>query len=256
MARSRNRNQVNATGRNYTSRFARLDHGLLQSNAYRALSPNARSLLVELVSMENGSNNGSLFLSVKDGAHRMGVADLTAASRAFDELQEMGLIAMTQEARFTSAADKSRARCWRLTWLAGPGRKGPTGEYLSREPAPQTVARRRMERGLRVQKTYRRAKETGRLPVLDSDTICAHTGFYPLDPVADSDTLNSGNGGFPPKSNVRDSAIHTAVTMGEGTNNSLIGWWEPDWTPSIRQWAIAALAGDAMLHETHERKAA
>src|SRR3546814_5807606 len=45
-------------GRSPTSRFTRLDHRLLTTPAYRALSPNARSLLVELAMMENGKNNG------------------------------------------------------------------------------------------------------------------------------------------------------------------------------------------------------
>src|SRR5689334_1265733 len=82
----------NSTGRNSTSRFARLDHRMLASNAYRALSPNARSLLVELVMLYNGENNGSLFLSVRDAAHRIGLADASAASRAFDELMALGFI--------------------------------------------------------------------------------------------------------------------------------------------------------------------
>ncbi len=64
----RGRNKPNATGRSMTSRFARLDHRLLESAAYRALSPNARALLVELTRMDNGSNNGALWLSVRDAA--------------------------------------------------------------------------------------------------------------------------------------------------------------------------------------------
>ena len=144
MARLRNRNKVNATGRNPTSRFARLDFRLLHSNAYRSLSPNARSLLVELVSLHNGDNNGSLYLSVRDGAHRMGVADLTAATRAFDDLRALGFIELTQDAHFgVKAAEKSRARCWRLTWEAGPGAQRPF-DGVSRpgtsaaHPRPQT----------------------------------------------------------------------------------------------------------------------
>src|SRR3546814_19367076 len=74
-------------GRSPTSRFTRLDHRLLTTPAYRALSPNARSLLVELAMMENGKNNGSLFLSVRDAAHRMGVSDQKTAGAAFVELQ-------------------------------------------------------------------------------------------------------------------------------------------------------------------------
>lgn len=148
MGRRRNRNRVNATGRNNTSRFARLDFRKLYSNAYRALSPNERSLLIELLMLYNGENNGSLYMSVRDAAHRMGVADLTAASRSFDALQALGFIEMTVPSEFRpGSSGKSRARCWRLTWLAGPGRKAPSWEFLEREPAAQTLARKRMERG-------------------------------------------------------------------------------------------------------------
>jgi hypothetical protein len=70
MAKTRAKNKPNATGRSMTTRFARLDHRLLESSAYRALSPNARALLVELTMLENGNNNGSLWLSVRDGAAR------------------------------------------------------------------------------------------------------------------------------------------------------------------------------------------
>ncbi len=241
MSRRRNRNTVNATGRNETSRFARLGHRMLTSNAYRSLSPNARSLLVELTMLENGSNNGSLYLSVRDAAHRMGVADLTAASRAFDELIGLGFIEMTQDGYFrVKAANKSRARCWRLTWLAGPGRKMPSWEFLEREPEPRTRARKRMERGQRCLKTYRRAKSSGHLPVLVSDMMHPKPADVPIATVVDSNTLNAKNGENPPIRRVRDSATHIAATIGKGQRDSLLGWWQPDWGPSMA--AMAHLA--------------
>ena len=172
MRKQRSKNKVNQTGRNHTTRFARLDHALLNSCAYRALTPTARALLIELAMLENGSNNGSLYLSIRDAADRIGVADLTAVRKAFDELQDLGFIALTEESHFhVKAAEKSRARCWRLTWLAGPGRKGPTMEYATHQPHPGTKAHKRMENGMRVLKRYGKARDSGRLPVLDSDTL-------------------------------------------------------------------------------------
>lgn len=166
------KNKPNQTGRNPTTRFARLDHRLLNSPAYRALSTAARSLLVDLTMIDNGQNNGSIYLGVRDAAGRLGMADLTAVRSAFDELQDLGFIEMTQDASFhVKAADKSRARCWRLTWLAGPGRKGPSMAFLDRQPQPGTKAHKRMDRGLRILKTYRKDREAGRLPVLDSHTL-------------------------------------------------------------------------------------
>src|SRR5690554_2348585 len=98
--------KVNATGRDVAarSRFARLDHRMLTSNAYRALSPNDRSLLVALMMRHNGDNNGSLYLSVRDAAHRMGIADLSAASRSFDTLQSLGFIELTIASKFRSGS--------------------------------------------------------------------------------------------------------------------------------------------------------
>jgi hypothetical protein len=223
MGKPRKRNKPNATGRNETSRFARLDHRILTSNAYRALTPNARSLLVELVMIYNGENNGSLYLSVRDAAHRMGVADLKAASRAFDDLMALGFIEVTQESRFVPTSETSRARCWRLTWLPGPSRKAPSWSFLDREPEPQTAGRKRMERGQRALKAYRKARDSGRLPVLDSDTS---NPFWPdLSPgaVSVSDTPDNGNSGFLPKPCVRDFATHIATTIGSGARTCSIG---------------------------------
>lgn len=243
---TKRRNRVNATGRSKTSRFARLDHTLLKSNAYRSLPPNARSLLVELTMLDNGTNNGSLYLSVRDGAHRMGVADLSSASRAFDDLIAMGFIEMTQDAHFrVKAAEASRARCWRLTWLAGPGRKGPTMDFLEREPAAKTLARKRMERGQKALKAFRQARDSGRLPVLDCDMPPPVRGEMPAAAVSDSDTSNCRNSSFPPFSRVRDSDAHIAVPMGKGATEYPLGWWQPDWTPTLTRLVFAASLADA-----------
>ncbi len=257
MIRRRSRNRVNATGRNETSRFARLDYRILCSNAYRALSPNDRSLLVELLMLYNGENNGSLFLSVRDAAHRMGIADLSAASRSFDTLQVLGFIQLTQEAYFrVKASNRSRARCWRLTWLAGPGRKAPSWDFIKREPEPKTKARKRMERGQKALKTFRRARDSGKLPVLDSDTMSPFRRELGDAPVLESDTPNHENGGLQPNSSVPDSATHIAIPWGAGATNYLFGWWQSDWSPSLSIWIVGALISASNAHEMRERKAA
>lgn len=242
MVKRRKHNRPNATGRSNTSRFVRLDHRILTSNAYRSLSPNCRSLLVELVMIYNGENNGSLYLSVRDGAHRMGVADLTAASRAFDDLVALGFLELAQEAHFrVKASETSRARCWRLTWLSGPGRKAPSWEFLEREPDPQTPARKRMERGQRALKTYRKARDGNRLPVLDCDTLSHSVHDLTPGTVLDSDTPDMRNGRFQPKTCTREFATHIATTMGSGARCKLIGWWQSDWTPQVAAITFAAM---------------
>ena len=254
---NRQRNKVNATGRNYTSRFARLDYRILTSNAYRALSPNDRALLVELVMLYNGENNGSLYLSVRNAAHRMGIADLTAACRSFDTLQALGFVQLAQDAHFhVKASDKSRARCWRLTWLAGPGRKAPSWDFLEREPDPQTTARTRMERGLKALKAFRRARDSGKLPVLESETLDQMIPVKPIASVWESETQNDRNDGFLPNGSVRDSTTYIATPWGESVGGSFIGWWQPDWTPSITAWSLVALTGATLSNEIQERKAA
>lgn len=250
MGRRNRRNRIDATGRNPTGRFARLDHAMLNTNAYRALSPNARSLLVELTMLENGSNNGSLYLSVRDAAYRLGVADLAAASRAFDDLTALGFIEMTKDAHFkVKAADKSRARCWRLTWVPGPGRKAPTSDFITREPAPKTQARRRMDRGLRALKAYRKARDSNQLPVLESETMPLIRPTIMLRAVSDSDTPEQRNGGFEPMSVIPDSDTHTAAPWGEGASKGSYGWWQPDWSAPVSVLAYAAAFSDARWSE-------
>lgn len=121
--------------------------------------------------MENGSNNGSLYLSVRDATDRIGLADHTATQRAFDELERMGFIECTSDAHFSvKASEKSRARTWRLTHLPGPGRRGPSNEFRDRQPDSGSREFKRMERGLGAIKRYKRAVSYGRYPMLDSDT--------------------------------------------------------------------------------------
>jgi hypothetical protein len=228
MAKSKG-NRPNAKGRNRTSRFLRLDYSIFISPAYRALSTTARALLLEIISLYNGENNGALYLSVRDAAKRLGLADVGAASRAFDELEAMGFIVCTVEGYFSvKTANKSRARCWRLTFASGPGRKGPTMEFQKREPAPQTQARKRMERGLRAVKTYRKQSDAGKLPVLDTSTHDPFSDCFSSAAVLNSRTLSEENGGFRPKCIVQDSHTHIATTIGSGANVSSCGCWKPD----------------------------
>ncbi|WP_228726916.1 hypothetical protein [Novosphingobium aureum] len=257
MVKKRKRNRINATGRNLTSRFARLDFRILNSNAYRSLSPNDRSLLVELVMLYNGENNGSLYLSVRDAAHRMGLADLSAASRSFDVLQDLGFIQLTQDAHFcVKAAEKSRARCWRLTWQAGPGRKAPSWEFLDREPDSEDPARKRMERGLRALKTFKQSRDRGKFPVLDSDTLNHYPSNLSVPSVLDSDTPKDPNGSIQPNVCVRASATHIATPLGEKAKSHPIGWWQPDCVFSLQHLTLASLANGSMLLEIPTRKAA
>lgn len=165
---ARNSKKVNATGRNETTdRFARLPHRILISESYRSLDPTARSLLTELTMIENGKNNGSLWLSVSDATDRLGLSDDRPAMRAFDDLQDRGFIRMTKDAHFSiKTAETSRARCWRITWLPFD-RKAASNDWQSYQAPPQTKARKAADRGLKAMKRFRQALSAHKLPVVD-----------------------------------------------------------------------------------------
>lgn len=167
MARGRNRRKPNATGRNeQVDRFARLPHSVLLSEAYRSLDPVARSLLTEVVMLDNGKNNGSLWLSVADGTDRLGLADQRPVMRAFGDLQDRGLLAMTKDAHFSvKAGETSRARCWRITWL--PADRPPTHEWRTYVAPAQTKARKATDRGNKAMARYRKAMASHKIPVVD-----------------------------------------------------------------------------------------
>lgn len=172
--RGRNRQRPNATGRSeQTERFARLPHRILISEAYRSLDPNARAVLTELVMIENGKNNGSLWLGVADATDRLGMSDARPAMRAFVDLQDRGLIAMTKDAHFSiKAAETARARCWRLTWLACDG-KAATNAWESYRAPAATKARKCADRGLSAMARYRKALAAHKNPVVDFTAIAA-----------------------------------------------------------------------------------
>ncbi|MFA7585583.1 MAG: hypothetical protein WCY11_05205 [Novosphingobium sp.] len=173
----------------------------------------------------------------------MGVADVTAASNALAELQDMGFIAVTQDAYFhVKASATSRARCWRLTWEAGPGRKGPSSEYLEREPAPQSKARKRMERGLKALKAYRLALSQNKMPVLDSNTLAPFGPIAAPISVLDTYTAPTENRAFSGNGSVLDSATHIATTMGSAANRVPIGWWQHGQIEQNQIWAAFLIA--------------
>lgn len=223
MAKPRS-NRPNQKGRNNgpVDRFARLPHSLLLSPAYRSLTPNARVLLTELTAMDVGDNNGSLWMSVRDAAARMGLASKDAASKAFEELNRAGFIRLTKDAHFSvKAADTSRARCWRLTWLHAPG-TGKTDEWQSFMPT-DAPSRTRMERGLEADRAYRKAKAQEKMPVLNSGTIKAAAQRIAPQAVHKSGTAKPRNRDNPPKSVVPELWTHTAVT-----SPPALCWWAGD----------------------------
>jgi hypothetical protein len=127
----RNR-KTDATGRTIgTGGHVRLYHWCLASAAWRSLSCEARALLVELYGLYNGSNNGMLFLSVREAARRLNIGKSTAA-RAFDELTEKGFVRPHVKGAF--ARKVRHATQWVLTEFEHGGQL-PTKNFMRWQPA-------------------------------------------------------------------------------------------------------------------------
>jgi len=50
-----------------TARFVALHHWMLKSTAFRALSPNAKAVLLHVWERHNGSNNGQIVYATREG---------------------------------------------------------------------------------------------------------------------------------------------------------------------------------------------
>ena len=160
-----------------------MPHSILVSEAYRSLDPVARALLIEITMLENGRNNGSLWLSIRDATDRLGMADARPTMRSFEALQDRGLIKMTKDAHFTvKASDTSRARCWRLTWLPYDG-KPPSNDWQKYVAPPKTNARKAADKGLRAMARFRKAVSENKMPVVD------FTAMTPISPEIDNGRL-------------------------------------------------------------------
>ena len=87
-----------------------------QSPAFQSLSPAARCLLLELKMLHTGRNNGSLFLSVREAARRIGIGKNQAA-QAFAGLQDRGFIRANVVGAFNlkAGARRGMATSWVLT---------------------------------------------------------------------------------------------------------------------------------------------
>lgn len=80
--------------------FIALERYIVNSAAYRALSPIARAAYIELAYGFDGSNNGSLQMSALSLADRLNMSK-TSAARSLLELAELGFIEVATGASFT-----------------------------------------------------------------------------------------------------------------------------------------------------------
>jgi hypothetical protein len=125
------------------AKHVRLYLYVLKSPAWLTLSCQAKCLLIELLALYNGTNNGELYLSVRDAAKLLCVG-LRQASAAFAELEDRGFIRATRKGSRTRRGEVRLATCWRLTEYDDDltGRQ-PTKEFMTwRPPADASVSQR------------------------------------------------------------------------------------------------------------------
>jgi DNA-binding transcriptional regulator YhcF (GntR family) len=97
-----------------TPRHIRLYHWLLKSEAWRSLGATPRAIYIEIASRYagQGTNNGRIPYSSREGAEALGVSKATAW-RALASLKERGFIVPTKIGTFTLKVRHSTE--WRLT---------------------------------------------------------------------------------------------------------------------------------------------
>lgn len=206
------RNRVDAKGRSTGSieRVVVIRRSLLHSPQFSALSCASRTLLFDLQTMFNGTNNGAIFLSVRDATARLGLADFKAAQAAFAELQQLGWITETVSGCFAvKAGELSRARAWQLNWIGRDGRCVNPAALPPLDYGQLTkTQRRRVDRRQTVLSEYLKDYQRGRFAVEESITLSARMAAAAAGSVEESTTPNSQNGQKPPIRSVGESATH------------------------------------------------
>lgn len=215
MSTKRNRPRIDATGRNpdrvgTEGRYLSLRRSIWHSPQVSALTCNARALMIELLSMFNGLNNGTLFLSVKDATARLGFSNPLPASDAFHELESVGLITNTLVGSFRVKTGRgSMARAWRLNWLDKEGKRAGPDILASLDMAKlEPTQRRRLEKRQTALKKFVKNTVDEKFAVTDTVTRCVQTTDVTASAVTESVTWSSEIGGNACPAGVTDSAIH------------------------------------------------
>jgi hypothetical protein len=94
--------------------FVMMFCSVFDSDEYAALSSIARSTLWLLIRRNNGSNNGTIPLGVREAARWSHCGQMTAC-RALDELVKAGFITVTDKGRMVRSGD-NRATRWKLNF--------------------------------------------------------------------------------------------------------------------------------------------
>ncbi len=119
-----------------------IPHVVMDSEAYRHLTPNARAVLSEIVRKFNGYNNGKIGIGYREIANRLNRSDMHFILPAIIQLIEHGLLDVTAQQSWTDR----RVREYRLTFISTgvSGHRGnATNEYLSWRPAAESTRKKK-----------------------------------------------------------------------------------------------------------------
>ena len=156
--------KVDATGRNKGAGFVKLDYGLLDTEAWKHLSPDATKVLIDMWRRHNGSNNGEISYSAREahGCLMMAIGrkvSMDRATKGLRELQDKGFVVVAQDSTFTIKT--KQARTWRLAeavedreTVATFLRKPLADQAAALAGRPETTTRRDLATEGRMQRAH------------------------------------------------------------------------------------------------------
>ena len=104
--------KMRANGRSKGCQFVMLRYDMMDSAAWRGLSPHAQALWLHITRRYYGGNNGEIALSCREAAEKLNCSKDRAAD-AFKELLDAGFIKVGQDSHFGFKMKTSRR--WILT---------------------------------------------------------------------------------------------------------------------------------------------
>lgn len=127
------------------AQFVKLDHGLLDTEAWGHLSPHAFKLLVAIWRRHNGHNNGEIPYSRREAMQLLGCGS-HRASAAFRELTDKGFLKLTRASSFDLKTKEARE--WALT-AERLGDDPPMRDFKHWQPQKQNTGAERAPHGCR-----------------------------------------------------------------------------------------------------------
>lgn len=121
--------RMNKKGRSRTEPFVRLHRGVTNSAAWKSLTCEAKSLLLEIWARHNGLNNGHIAYSHRQARTALRIGN-GKVQKAFRELQDKGFIVAHHKGHFDwkVVAGAGRASEWEITAEPCDG-KPPSRNY-------------------------------------------------------------------------------------------------------------------------------